>query len=64
MHLTVIKGILPDRVVVGFWIGDKMQSVTMSFTELESILGPDDMKVIMETPLGIWKAVCHIALKV
>lgn len=64
MHLTVIKGILPDRVVVGFWIGDNMQSVVMSYTELESILGQDDMKTIMETPLGIWRAKCHIALQV
>ena len=62
MKVTVIKGILPDRVIVGFWIGETMQSVVMSFTELESILGSDDMTVVMNTPLGIWKAQCSIAL--
>jgi hypothetical protein len=64
MQVTVIKGPLPDRVIVGFWIGGNMQSVIMSYTELECFLGQDDMKIIMDTPIGIWKAKCSIALQV
>lgn len=63
MKVTVIKGILPDRVIVGFWIGETMQSVVMSYTELGDILHSDDMKIVMETPLGIWKAKCAVAFE-
>lgn len=64
MRLTVIKGILPDRVIVGFWVGEVMQSVVMSYTELDSLMGQDDIKRLMESPLGIWRANCSITLQV
>ena len=63
MRLTVTKGILPDRVVVGFWIGDTVQNVIMSYTELRGILTEKDIDTLMSTSLGVWKAHCHIDLE-
>jgi hypothetical protein len=62
MRLTVTKGILPDRVVVGFWIGDKVQNVIVSYTELRDILNKEDLAEVFGESLGIWKAHCEIKL--
>jgi hypothetical protein len=63
MHLTVIKGTLPDRVVVGFWVGGHMQSVIMSYTELEDVMDKEDINILMDSPLGIWRADCKLKLR-
>lgn len=64
MRLTLTKGILPDRVLIVFWIGEKAtQSVVMSYTELREILSDEDMKELMSTSLGTWKASYQIKLE-
>ena len=63
MHLTVIKGTLPDRVVVGFWVGGQMQSVVLSYTELEDVMSKEDIQILMNNPLGIWRADCNFKLR-
>ena len=62
MKITVVKGAYEDRILVCFWIGEKMQSLILSPTELKDIMEPEDVNIIMSTPLGVWKAIGRLNL--
>ena len=62
MKVTVIKGVMQDRLLVGFWIGSSVQNVIMGYTELKSFMTDEDIEIIQNTPFGIWKAWVTIKL--
>lgn len=56
MRVTIIKGVMQDRLLVGFWVGSGVQNVSMSYTELKDFMAEEDIKIIRDTPFGIWRA--------
>lgn len=62
MKFTIINGALPDRVIIGLWINNLMQSMVLSYTELKDIMSEEDVKTIMDSPIGIWKANMEVKL--
>jgi len=62
MRFTIINGALPDRVIIGLWINNLMQSMVLSYTELKDIMSEEDVKTIMDSPIGIWKANMEVKL--
>jgi len=62
MRITVIKGVLQDRLIVGFWIGAQHQNVIMSITELTHIMSQDNIDRIAKASVGVWEAKVNIEL--
>jgi hypothetical protein len=62
MRVTVIKGVIQDRLIVGFWIGVQHQNVIVSITELTHIMNQEDIDIIAKSPVGVWEAKVNIKL--
>jgi len=63
MKVTIIKGVLQDRLLVGFWVGSEHQNLVLSVTELTHIMSQRDIDEIAKNPVGIWKAKVQITLE-